>query len=209
MNKLRLSCAAATLFALTAPSAHATLVFTFDPNANRVVNGNLATYTLSITGTTPGEHFAGFHGNFPGNNAFSGPLLQQLASGVVPTPTMDLNSAIDESLDSQFLVTNSQILSAVAPFESSTTLGGAFTLALAARAQTKALVQIVAHVDDVIAYDFSLSFIGDGISPRFQGVLGVPEPSSLALAATGLLAALAIRRQTRNGFVQKIAKLLQ
>jgi hypothetical protein len=188
----------AVLFALAPlPHAGATVVFTFDPNATRVIDGNLATYTLSFTNTSPGGIIAGFAGNFNGNNAFSGPMTQQLAAGALPTPTADFDGQIDEAIDSHFLVTNSQILSAVAPFESAANLGGAFTLNVSARTQTKALVQIVANVNDRIFYDFGLSeAIGAGsITPNFSGVLGVPEPSSLALAAVTLPSLSAARRR--------------
>jgi hypothetical protein len=197
MNKLCIFFAAAFLVALATPRAHAAIVFTFDPNASRVVNGNLATYTLSFTATGLGEQIFGFAGNFAGNNAFSGPMSQQLAAGTLPTPNQRFNHLIDESLDSQFLLTDSQILSAVAPFESDATLGWAGVLAVSARAQTKALVQIVANVHDVIAYNFGISPGFEGETTNFTGVLGVPEPSSLALAAAGVLAALASRPRVR------------
>ena len=192
MKKLAL-CLATMIPALSPDVARAAVVFTFDPNANRVVNGNLATYTLSFTTTFPGAKIAGIAGNFAGNNAFNGPMMQQLAGGA-PTPTKDSNASIDASLDTQFLVSNSEILSAVSPFESSTTLGGAFTLNVAARAQTKALVQVVADKDVKIFYDLVVSdAVFEGFD-LFQGFLGVPEPSSLALAS--LLGLSAARRRT-------------
>jgi hypothetical protein len=197
MNKLT-ACLTTALALISLANASATVVFTYDPNANRVVNGNLATYSLSFT--SPGAQIAGFQGNFsgqPGHNAFSGPMLQQLAGGS-PTPTKDSNGSIDASLDTQFLVLNSEILSAVAPFESSTTLGGAFTLNIAARAQTKTLVQVVANKDAKVFYDFVVfDNTIEGYYP-FQGVLGVPEPSSLALATLGIVAASLARTCRRR-----------
>jgi hypothetical protein len=186
---------AAILVALAAPSAKAQIAFTFDPNASRVVNGNLATYTLSFT--TAFGRIAVFGGNLSGNNAFMGPLQQQLAPGGVRTPTTLHNDLIDESIDTQFLLHNLEFLAAVEPFESATMLGGSFGLNVAARASTKALVQVVANKDVKIFYDFGVTADGsvEGPMARFQGFLGVPEPSSFALVAFSLLGGLAVRRR--------------
>jgi hypothetical protein len=183
------------LAAIVRADARAAVVFTFDPNANRVVNGNLATYTLSFT--TDFGRIAVFGGNLAGNNAFMGPLQQQLAPGDVTTPTTLHNDQIDESIDTQFLLHNSEFLAAVEPFESATALGGSFGLSVAARASTKALIQVIANKDVKIFYDFGVTADGsvEGPMAHFQGFLGVPEPSSFALAAFTLLSLSAARRR--------------
>jgi hypothetical protein len=112
-----------------------------------------------------------------------------------------LYAAIDESLDSQFLVTFGDILSLEPLFESTRTLGGDFFLTMAARAQTKALIQIVVPPNGLFRFDFTiLEAIGGVVSPtgyRFQGGY-VPEPSTLALATLGIVAASPARTRRRR-----------
>jgi hypothetical protein len=58
-------------------------------------------------------------------------------------------------------------------------------------------VQIVAKKDALVEYNFFVfEFpVGDGVSPPpFQGFLGIPEPSSLALAGLCLLTLRSTRR---------------
>jgi hypothetical protein len=202
MNKSAAFYSAVLVALAPLPHARAEVVFTFDPNANRVIDGQFARYTLSFTSTIPGGLITSFEGNFPDNVAFKGPLepMPCPVCGTITTPTMDFNAVIDESKDSQFLVFSSEILSTVAPFETGNTMGGAFILGVPARAQTKPLVQIVAKKDALIEYDFSVSDPEN--LARFQGVLGVPEPSSLALAAFTLLSFSAARR--RNIVTQRL-----
>jgi hypothetical protein len=202
MKKVFLSSFAVVIAVLAVASANAAIVFTQDPNATRTVSGGNATYTLSFSATAPGGVVAGFAGNFAGNNGFNGanpngPLGQQLAGGALPTPTSGFNALIDESLDSQFLIVDADILSAVAPFESTTTLGGAFTLNVASRAVTKALVQIVAPANAFVPYDFGISeAVGAGSETfNFVGILGIPEPTTFGLAGLSLLGLVAARRR--------------
>jgi hypothetical protein len=199
MKKLALYLAM-ILAALSSNNSRAAITFTL--GGAEVLPGGLRRYTLSFSATTPGGVVAGFQGNFPGNNGFSGgPMNQQLVGGVITTPTTDLNAAIDESMDTQFLVSNADILSAVAPFETPNSLGGAFTLNVAARATTKALVQIVMPFDKFVRLNFGVSeAVGPGSqTTQFNGVLPIPsEPASTTLAGLSLLAALAYRRRTRS-----------
>ena len=175
------------------------------------VSGGFVTYTLTFTATSPGGVVAGFVGNLAGNVGFethsSGQSFsQQFLAGVLPTPTMDLNAAIDESKDTQFLVSNSNIISTVAPFESLTTLGGAFTLNIAARAREKSLIQIVMPYPPcpMIRFDFSVAeAIGAGLeTTNFAGLMFVcPEPpSSSAAILSGVIlsSALGGRRTFRR-----------
>jgi hypothetical protein len=189
-----------------ANTASAAIIMTGHLPENAVVNGGLATWTLSFTANAPGGVVAGFAGNLPGNNGFNGaapngPLSQQAAGGVLPTPTTDFNALINPATDSQFRIANADILSAVAPFESPTSLGGAFTLNVASRAPQKALVQIVAPASTQlrIPYSFGISeAVGAGSETfNFEGVLMlVPEPASFGLAGMSLLGLLAARRRT-------------
>jgi hypothetical protein len=198
MNRTLRSLVLAFLSSLAPRPAHAAVVFT----SERVIIGDYAVYTLSFTATEPGGVIAVFGGNFPGSNAFKGLLSQQWVAGLTPTPTSDLNAAIDESIDTQFLVSSAEIFSARAPFETSTTLGGAFGLNFAARAAVKPLVQIVVPVNVNVCYDFSVAeAVGaTGNITRFQGMFlldgtpCLPEPGT-GCAVISAIVASALRRR--------------
>lgn len=198
MKKFTVSCVAIVLAVQAVAGANAAVIFTADPNATReLIAGGLARYTLSFTAQTAGGVIAGFDGNFAGDNGFNGPMTQILAGGALPTPNQDLNGLIDESGDSQFLVTTAQILSATAPFETANTLGGAFTLQVAARAAVKGLIQIVADANAQVPYDFGVSEVVGATSAttQFAGTLGIPEPTTVGMAALSLLGLVAARRR--------------
>jgi hypothetical protein len=181
--------ALAPFVALAAQPATAAIVFTSHPVFTRQTIGDKWVYTFSFTATEPGGLVAGFAGNLSGKNAFRGLLSQQLVGGALPTPTTDLNLAIDESIDSQFLIRNADILSTVAPFETVRSLGGAFTLNIAARAAVKPLVQLVTPINANVCYDFSVT---EAVGATFNvthffgiflldGTPCLPEPSAAAL----------------------------
>lgn len=166
-------------------------------NIDTAVGPTNTVYTLNFSASE--GVVAGFEGLLGGGNGFDGPLVQQLAGGSLPTPTTDFNALIDEASDSQFLIGNAQILAATAPFESDRTLGGAFSLQAAARGQSLDMIQIVAANGASVNYNFQVSeAIGAGSqSTPFSGVLGIPEPTSLALFGLGMVGLVGRRR--RNG----------
>lgn len=196
---------AAVLGLAMASTSNAAVILSGHQPANAVlVNGNTFVYTLTAATDTPGAQVAGFVGNLivggKSNVGFSGNTGQ--SAFPVGTPTQDLNAAIaDENIDTQFLVLNNQLNAADAPFESASTLGGAFALAPAFRATSKALIQVAIPnvAGNMVAYNFGVSqALGDTSETfNFQGILVVPEPSTVALGAFGLLGTLgaALRRR--------------
>jgi len=158
-------------------------------------NGGLTTYILNFA--SDAGNVAGFQGLFSGDNGFEGNLVQELAGGALPTPTNDFNALIDQTKDSQFLLGNADILAAVAPGESSSSLSGAFTLQNAFRGPSLDLIQIVGVTGEPINYNFQVSeAIGSQSSSTvFQGVLNIPEPASILMASMGLIGLASLRRR--------------
>jgi hypothetical protein len=103
-----------TMILALAPLAglRAAVVFDVNPYDTHVHRGPYDVYTFTFRATSPGGVVAGFAGNLPGNNGFNAMLIQQPAPGGLPTPTNDLNAVIDESVDTQFLISQTDILSA-------------------------------------------------------------------------------------------------
>ena len=160
-------------------------------NVEQSAAGGLVTYILNFT--SDDGNIAAFEGLLVDGEqttvGFLGNLSQQLVSGVIPTPTTDFNVAIDPALDSQFLLATGDTVAVVAPYESQTTLGGQFGIAVPSRAPSLDLIQIVAPVGEVITYNFLVGQLSnDGIASNlnFSGDL-VPEPTSIALACLGLM----------------------
>jgi len=119
-----------------------------------------ATYTLSFTANE--GQIGGFRGNLNADgNAFTGPL-NQASSGTAS--------------DSFFNVNNTDLAGiGSVTFESTSSLGGIFTILNDARFSSIDLVQIVAPVDSSINYNFGVSeAIGaSATTHNFQGNLSV------------------------------------
>lgn len=144
----------------------------------------------------------GFQGLGAGGAAFTGALNQVKVGGAVFTPTQDLNAAINPLTDTQFLLTNAQVLAVTAPFETDNSIGGVFTVAAASRSNDFNMIQLVGQKGQVVNYNFMLAEAIGAASPEttFSGSFefgAVPEPATMAMAGMGLIGLIAASRRRK------------
>ncbi len=141
-------------------------------------------------------------GVMPGTG-ITGVMNQIWPMGFLPTPTMTNAQYLggDIGKDSHWNVFDTWLIATATPTETATKLDGVFTISATSgqRKATLDLLQIVTSGTETVSYDF---MVGQALPAEsqvnkqlFTGVVGVPEPTTLALLGLGGLVAVARRRR--------------
>lgn len=143
-------------------------------------------YVVSLVSDTADDP-AGFTGGM------DGPMNHVLLMGSFPTPTLTFAGMLpDPTQDSHFLLLDADILATVAPNESAVYLGGAFSIAVAARSNPLPLALVVIADGGSVLLTGTA---GDALAAELFPVdLNIPEPLTLTLLGVGGLALIRRRR---------------
>ena len=138
---------------------------------------------------------AGFNGVTP--QGFNGPMNQIMAFGALATPTLTNANLIGPPFgnpweDSHFLLLDTDILSAIAPAENATYLGGSFSVKVAARCNPLPLALIVIQGANTVVLTGVATDAAAAVN--FPLNLVIPEPLTLSLLGVGALALIRRRR---------------
>ena len=188
---MRTITAALALLALTvaAPAA-----VTLDIAASYDAGSNLDVYTLTVVADSYAERVTSVSTlDHPGQGITVDTAFAQVSYPpfLPTTPLSDDFGVVDLSLDTHFLLGSADILPAVSPSETASSLSGAFGLQPGAQAQSLPLMQLVAAPGSEISFDFSV-YDELGHETAFVGV--VPEPATGLLLLGGGVALLRRRR---------------
>ncbi len=144
----------------------------------KVTGTTLWQHTFTFTSIDPTSVISAATASSDAYESFyiSGPLNQVLAAGVAPTPSLTnvaFLSAGDRAKDTHWLLNDGDVLSLVSMNETSTSLGGTFSINPAQRAPSMDLLQIVVDTGNTVNYKLRIARYSAGfsISSWFTGTL--------------------------------------
>ncbi len=177
MRRLAVLCLALVMFPLAAPAG----MILLNPTMTDV-GGGLYSYMLTFTADDASsadynpDWLIGGADTETGYTGIVGSLNQVLVMGFLPTPTMTNAQylAADLPKDTHWTLLDTDLLATTAPFESTSEIGGVFTIRDTARRQTMDLLQVVVASGATVNLNFKVSratATGGVFSQDFTGTI--------------------------------------